>query len=84
MEVNRSPLIKLAVAIVNEVINPLINNPEQIPLRMDVHTGHSPNTLDNGFGITTLLPMHPFYRRRGALVQMASSTITSPRYIGTP
>ena len=61
-------MIQLGFAIAVRIINAVINDPELVDLRIDIHTGYDTYTLDNSMGIATVLMPNQFNIFRKILV----------------
>ena len=51
-------MIQFGFAIALRVINPIVNQPEPILLRIDIDTCDHPNAIDDALGVAALLTTH--------------------------
>jgi len=62
-------MIQFGLAVVVWVINSIVDDPELVKLRIDVHTGHDPNAFDQTVRIAAVLPPHDLDLERTIMIQ---------------
>ena len=62
-------MIEFACAITSGVVDPIIDDPEAVDVRIDIHTGHDPDALNDAVGVATVLPPYQLNGTGIALIQ---------------
>ncbi len=62
-------MVQFAFAIALRIIDAVVNDPELVKDRINVHAAHRPNAFDHAMRVTALVLSHQFKLRRGVLVQ---------------
>jgi hypothetical protein len=66
-------MVKFALPIPIRVVNAIVDDPELVKLRVNIHARHHPDAFDDGVGIAAVLPAYQLDLEGAVMISTVSS-----------